>query len=158
MPDTETLTPDQLKEIEARPAALTSKFKEIVLLTPDERDVLCRSLRAAWASVHYMQAAYDETRGRLTTENTALREQLATQAESITYFQENEKSLKAQLAQAQKRLDDALVRAVEDQDEHSAQRADLAKKLAQVEQERNGCQHCSCACDGCAPCGETENL
>lgn len=117
MPDTETLTPDQVAHIESR--WITDG------LSADETDeaigALCHSLRAAWANEL-----------RLAQEVVTLRTQNQTQAESITYFQENEKSLKAQLDEVQKRLDDAPVRAAEDQDEHSAQRAELAKKLKQA--------------------------
>lgn len=73
MPDTETLTEEQLKEIEA-----ANEEHRIDWRYPNQKDrirALCRSLRAAW-----------------------------------------------------KERDDALVRAAEDQDEHSAQR---------VEQERD---------------------
>ncbi|HEU4509052.1 MAG TPA: hypothetical protein VFR78_12475 [Pyrinomonadaceae bacterium] len=107
MPDTETLTPEQVAEIEARKPF---QYGTMVSLTVAQRDALCRSLRAAWAELERMPLAQsalrqlDELRAaneRALSENTALRTQNQTQAESITYFQENEKSLRARLAQCE---------------------------------------------------------
>lgn len=46
-------------------------------------------------------------------------------------------SIECKLHDAEQARDDAMIRAAEDQDEHSAQRANLARKLAECERERN---------------------
>lgn len=134
MPDTETLTEERLKEIEA-----ANEEHRIDWRYPNQKDrirALCRSLRAAWAEhdtalarvvkFNDLSQSHAEQLASARQENAALRTQNQTQAESITYFQENEKKLKAHWADTSEDLASALLK----QDELKAQ-------LAQVEQERN---------------------
>lgn len=144
MPDTETLTEEQLKEIEARAKVATpgpwqaeggqiarregeekSELDHMIIrdggmwaanelfIAHAREDIpaLCRSLRAAWAKNADLHIAIAKTwealgiaeyTGKYISEHVAaLRAQNQTQAESIIEFQENEKSLKAQLAQVE---------------------------------------------------------
>lgn len=113
MPDTETLTEEQLKEIETRRERIhdknnTLKLAEAAIVINQDVPALCRSLRAAWARIDALLADRKtemERESKLVTSLeemiVTLRTQNQTQAESITYFQENEKSLKAQLVQAE---------------------------------------------------------
>lgn len=131
MPDTETLTPDQVAQIEARAEVATpgpwqqgGNYWDRNTVTADNGDcfiadcgknpmsagfiaharedipALCRSLRAAWERLRDLESRWDANvaAARECMElSVKLREQLATQAESIAYFQENERKLKAQL-------------------------------------------------------------
>lgn len=174
MPDTETLTPEQLAEIEARLRQWNRGeiSKQTFPASWANVDALCRSLRAAWADVARFSTLADERhdllsaerrandelraerakmlqsleraqqeRNRLSKENASLRTQNQTQAESITYFQENEKSLNRKLEHAREELDYAAKLANQKADEvhtqiqraskYKQERDELKAKLAQ---------------------------
>lgn len=119
MPDTETLTEEQVAEIEARLRQWDrgEVSKQTFPVSWAEADALCRSLRAAWAKIERLDCVglqnaqlldtirawskcedgypLDEHINNIATQNAALRTQNQTQAESITYFQEQLKEAHA---------------------------------------------------------------
>lgn len=124
------ISEEQLREIEA-----ANEEHRVDWRYPNQKDrirALCRSLRAAWAErdrlrdlVYVPKIAPDDADltyadevARLLREKIALLEQLRTQRESITHLQENEKSLKAQLAQVEQGRE--LCRQVQKRGEHSS--------------------------------------